>query len=488
MYNRAAQTLASQGRYGDNMLVHMNPQEVAGLAALARAHGGHISINPKTGLPEAFSLGDIFGRKGIVGNVFNAVGLGDVYGGISKGVSGALQGIAKFLSPLAPFAAFIPGIGLPLQIALAAGLGGLKDGKNWDAKRGIMSGLAAYGLGSLAAPAAAGAGAGEAAMATGPFDLAGAGTGVDAAAGLPGMAGEVSGPMLVDAGVTPAPSGVDVTSIPGGTTNAPTGPYDTGGSGFSYVPEPIDYAAEVGEAPFGNLGPARISEAVQTPGVGAGTPTRSFGEAAADLAGTVAESGINYAVNNPLKTAMYAYTGYTAYKTKEELDAAKEEAARILADQKNRRQRDIDWANQVMASYPTNLARLTAQDVEKYGIGTPTYAAGGVAYDDELGTDDVNAAQGGLMGLAKGGLPPRFLQGSGDGMSDSIPARIAGKQEARLADGEFVVPADVVSHLGNGSSKAGAQQLYTMMDRVRKARTGKTRQAPQIKAGGLMPA
>lgn len=67
-------------------------------------------------------------------------------------------------------------------------------------------------------------------------------------------------------------------------------------------------------------------------------------------------------------------------------------------------------------------------------------------------------------------------------MSDSIPAMIEGPkpQQARLADGEFVVPADVVSHLGNGSTKAGANQLYAMMDKVRQARTGQPKQAPAI--------
>ena len=80
---------------------------------------------------------------------------------------------------------------------------------------------------------------------------------------------------------------------------------------------------------------------------------------------------------------------------------------------------------------------------------------------------------------AQGGMP-RFLSGGGDGMSDSIPASINGSQEARLADGEFVIPADVVSHIGNGSSKAGAKQLYSMMDRVRQARTGRKSQGKQI--------
>jgi hypothetical protein len=75
--------------------------------------------------------------------------------------------------------------------------------------------------------------------------------------------------------------------------------------------------------------------------------------------------------------------------------------------------------------------------------------------------DVTEAAQGGIMGLggyAAGGNP-RLLKGPGDGMSDNIPATIAGKQPARLADGEFVVPADVVSHLGNGSTEAGAKKF-----------------------------
>jgi hypothetical protein len=73
-------------------------------------------------------------------------------------------------------------------------------------------------------------------------------------------------------------------------------------------------------------------------------------------------------------------------------------------------------------------------------------------------------------------------------MSDSIPGVIANKQPARLADGEFVVPADVVSHLGNGSTDAGAKRLYAMMAKVRKARTGKKKQAPAVNTARFLPA
>jgi hypothetical protein len=100
------------------------------------------------------------------------------------------------------------------------------------------------------------------------------------------------------------------------------------------------------------------------------------------------------------------------------------------------------------------------------------------------------AAAGGTMRYNLGGYSDggRMLKGPGDGMSDSIPATIAGKQPARLADGEFVVPADVVSHLGNGSTDAGAKKLYSMMNKIRKARTGKKKQAPAVKASRYMPA
>jgi hypothetical protein len=81
-----------------------------------------------------------------------------------------------------------------------------------------------------------------------------------------------------------------------------------------------------------------------------------------------------------------------------------------------------------------------------------------------------------------------MLKGPGDGMSDSIPASIGRKQPARLADGEFVVPADVVSHLGNGSTDAGAKQLYSMMNKVRQARTGNSKQGREIQPRKYLPA
>lgn len=127
------------------------------------------------------------------------------------------------------------------------------------------------------------------------------------------------------------------------------------------------------------------------------------------------------------------------------------------------------------------------------------YAEGGIANLAAGGYDRMVGEQPMYQALAKGGISDlggysdyarggRMLKGPGDGMSDSIPASIAGKRPARLARDEFVVPADVVSGLGNGSSDAGAKHLYAMMDRVRQARTGTKKQGKEINARRFVPA
>lgn len=119
-------------------------------------------------------------------------------------------------------------------------------------------------------------------------------------------------------------------------------------------------------------------------------------------------------------------------------------------------------AQQTMASYEPKTNPLTGQ-------ATVNMASGGISS---------------LGGYSDGG---RMLKGPGDGMSDSIPGMIADKRPAQLAEGEFVVPADVVSHLGNGSTDAGAKQLYAMMNKVRQARTGSKKQGKQINPRQFMP-
>jgi hypothetical protein len=128
-------------------------------------------------------------------------------------------------------------------------------------------------------------------------------------------------------------------------------------------------------------------------------------------------------------------------------------------------------------------------------MGGINLSAPGVKKEEASVSDDEReAAAGGIMqadrynmgGYASGSVP-RLLKGPGDGMSDDIPASIDNRQPARLADGEFVIPADVVSHLGNGSTEAGAKKLHKMMTNLRKDRTGNPKQGKQIVAEKYLP-
>ena len=130
-------------------------------------------------------------------------------------------------------------------------------------------------------------------------------------------------------------------------------------------------------------------------------------------------------------------------------------------------------------------------NVDPY-TGEEKLAGGGVANVDPGIQALAQYANGGgistLGGYSDGG---RLLRGPGDGVSDSIPASIGDHRPARLADGEFVVPARIVSEIGNGSTEAGARKLYAMMDRVQNARkksVGKSKVAVDSKADRLLPA
>lgn len=149
--------------------------------------------------------------------------------------------------------------------------------------------------------------------------------------------------------------------------------------------------------------------------------------------------------------------------------AAQEDAARIASD----------------ANLADTRSRASAAGLNAIATGPDgTVGSTGKTLNQLIG-----AAQGGLMGLASGGKAqaPRYLRGETDGMADQIPATIEGQQPAALAHGEFVIPADVVSHLGNGNSDAGAKQLYKMMDKIRMARTGNKKQGKQINPDKFAP-
>jgi len=149
---------------------------------------------------------------------------------------------------------------------------------------------------------------------------------------------------------------------------------------------------------------------------------------------------------------------------------------------------DIGAAEKRMAAQAAKLSEANIrnparQELRGGGVGGQPGSMLGPQPKSQYQPDQRLMAAGGLAGLKKG----KYLDGSTDGMADRVPARIDGRQEARLSDGEFVIPADIVSHLGNGNSDAGAKVLEQMMSRVRKARTGNKKQGKEIDPKTVLP-
>jgi hypothetical protein len=402
-----AQDLASRGRGGDTMLVHMAPHEVAGLNAIARMQGTELTINPETGMPEALKLGKLF-------------------------------------KTLAPFIPFIPGVGqflAPafgalgmggfsplLQKAITSGvIGGFTGPKGgFDLQRGLMQGITAYGLGSLQQNLAGPSTPGGPPTSTGPAVASEFGAVDPSVTGQNPLAGmEYMNTTNINPGINPLEGSQYINTIqtPGDITAASQAAEATRAGfpdqGVSDLGAPFEYQA---------VSPKNAA----TTASGMKTPTALL------TTGLGLSSTADY---DKLTSA-----GIAVKREKEEED----ELYRRLFERS-----------------------LGAVPVRSGGL--MKLAGGGMSYMEAGGTTGPTGA-------------PREVVGNGDGMSDSVPADIEGVQEARLADGEFVIPADVVADIGNGSSDAGSKKLYDMMDRVRKARHGTTEQPPEIKAERLMPA
>ena len=439
-----AERVEAAGRNGDTMLAHITPEE----AGILQLLGGSGTINPYTGQPEYFKK---FLKKVVPKPIYK---LGSSVG---KAIEGGIESIAKALGPVGQVAAAY--FGGPIGAALYAGLA--PEGSSFDVKRAALAGGLTYGANALSGSANplapkfdwSGTFGGEAAAAA-PIDAAATQTAAEAAAGTPSVVESVS------SAATPASSGVG--SLP------------------------IDYAGEVGASP------ATVTQSINpATGLPAPPPPPTFMESATKYVSEIPskisegikslpEKTLEFAKELPSNVADYVLDPKniptniligtqvaSGVQAKKELDAQKEEAERILAEQEKYTKEEVAFAQDVLRRYPVEYRRLTGEDIEAMGM-----AAGGLA---------------GLNAFKAGGQP-RFLKGGGDGMSDDIPATIGGRQKAALSDGEFVIPADVVSHLGNGSSRAGAKKLYKMMDNIRKARTGKERQAPEVNADKYMPA
>lgn len=135
----------------------------------------------------------------------------------------------------------------------------------------------------------------------------------------------------------------------------------------------------------------------------------------------------------------------------------------------------------------TTIPQLSASRSQLPYSAPSRPGAGGTTYFSPT-TYAPRMAAGGITSLGSYSDGGRLLKGPGDGVSDSIPATIGGNQKAALADGEFVVPARIVSELGNGSTDAGARKLYAMMDRIQKERRKAKNIAADTKAAKHLPA
>jgi hypothetical protein len=442
-----AQELPKYGRYGDDMVAHISSDE----ARMLQAMGGSGTINPQTGLPEFFlkKLGNIVAAPfRAVNEVVKAVPIigpaidrGLV--SLDKAVGSAIPGGWNTLAQTA--LAFTP-LGLPAKVGLAAlgGSGAFGPNGKFNLQKALLSGALAYGANQL----------------TSGLENAGG----SASAG-PEALGDLGG-----AGFTPAAT----ESASGIFSAAPQALGDLGGAGVdSTIPSAVgSFAAKTGE----NLAAA--------------------GSGIKNLAGFGPEgiSGISTAATN-----------FAQPITGKGLTALGVGAMGLSSFDEQQKALDTQLASGSIAhsEYDAQSARIAegrARAEQAVRDNPYQFAAGGLA-DSGNGLDEPQGLFQGNMSngfmnygstpsYASGGnvSTPRFLSGGGDGMSDSIQATINGKQEARLADGEFVIPADVVSHLGNGSSKAGAKRLYSMMDKVRSARTGTKKQAPAVNTNRLMPA
>ena len=439
---------AQFGRYGDNTMVHMNNEEVAGLASLAKSMGRELTTNPVTGYPEAFSLKDALPT--IVG-----LGASAMMPGISPWVLGSLVGGTT-----------------------AATTGSLEQGLLAGVTAGAMSGVG----GELAAQGAGGAPIPEMTTSQAVFDQAGKQIGSqvvpDVAKNQAVSAAQQNAARLAGQGMDQATLGRVMES---------------------------QYGGQLGQDITGRIAGRASSQAMPFGTTKAGQMFQGAKNLLSDPSGKALGS---FAKSQalPLSTAGLAKAGQMQQASIEASGDAREQAE---ADRQRRLEQTRAGIRQQYADVGRDLpinpftgrpVFATGGIIGLMGGGRPADAAPSappqmapeqMAFLQALmggskDVEDLQAKAKAAGGKAAGG----YLNGGsvGDGMSDDIPATIDGTQPAALSTNEFVVPADVVSGLGNGSSDAGAQQLYAMMDRIRKARTGTTEQAPEINAKKYMPA
>ena len=593
--SQAAQDLASRGRYGDSMLVHMNPEEVAGIASLAP---GQMTINPETGLPEAFKFRDFLQfALPIAGSI-------------------ALPAMAPTLAGSSVFAkAALSGVG--------SGLGSLLAGSN--SKEALASGLTAgltYGLGSKFLPEGTGDTVNKAfdpkasvakidpirtkIASTAPINYKDpSAVTINRLFSPPSAAKSVSNlDKVVAKTFTPAEGGRHTvaynypstssspTNFLGKVTENPAGTIGLGLSGAAgaLAATPVEaednMVAEVdmadpwrrkikypgsgqGSREFDYFAPSGIYGAsggyvknMQEGGEVMGDepsgimayaplianyPSYDAGIGAMPTTPPAGITGVPMRAPTPVSTVERDYgvglpnTGRTkadadrwsqevlgtfvpeleyspSYDDEGIMQVTPEEARSYKYGSLNRG--DMFDARKAPAGYMwsarnphtghgsmggteyvlnpiKNLSPDEVRDLVRSGNLTQYRPEGAKYIDYRPQVGKTEGSGDGMFGdplhtyMQEGGLATiseGMVSGNGDGMSDNVYGDIGGVQKVALSEGEFIVPADVVSGIGNGSSESGAERLYGMMDRIRKARTGTMQQAPAIDVSAMMPA
>jgi len=562
--HHTAQGLASLGRNGDSVLVHMQPHEVAGLQALAQSQGTSLTINPDTGMPEAFRLGDFFSSL-----------LPTAAGFLMGGPAGAALGLKGTAATLAPIAA---GMATGAAVAgakgedmlmgtLMGGLGGYGGGNLGSAvgKMGQPVVPGGYEMGQVipqGTPITTPAGMDALNTAANPFfgsantmpslmtNSAGVAQGVNAAApmtysqGLSQMgrgAVDILSPGGYDKFVSPEIGGsaMQLAMPIGGGVLAGLEPSDLGYGGPSIddLRNQTKYRGPQGQLNLGSNYNQETGEYEGLPSLrlaigGAVNTNPSVGGGISDLynrpegASTQPISKDDYGMGRLDRLAQqgsltkaadmfYAAGGPVSFADGGDTEKGMNLDSLPTLNLNTGTQsgggmgsmgNDLLYQiNDGAAMSPVGkmfLSQMSPSDRAKFlssGMGAffgvqeapkQEYYTGRGELISRYGgsgpqqrTGDGRTISQGMPVMARGG----YLDGPGDGLSDSIPATIEGKQPARLADGEFVVSADVVSGLGNGSSKAGAKKLYAMMDKVRQQAHGTKKQIRKVNASKVMP-
>lgn len=490
----AAKHIAAKGRGPDDTLVHMSRDEVKSLNDLAMAHGGQLSINPQTGLPEAGFLSAIL-------PMVAGAALAPATGGASLGLTSAWQ------------------------TAALVGAGSYLLNPKQGLMGGLMAGLGAYG----------GAGLGEALAKQGMQQAAGqkmleeAGQNIAQSNAPNAVTARIADPSVL------TNAGVDASRISGLSAPLDMGPGSTQvlsplQYGSTLSPEqlaaykPTDFASSMSNLGTGIKSvaqPGGLSNLYQNLGGGMGTAKTIGAIAAPAMVQEKAQPptpvvdkdmGQRYKYSTGIAQPLpapdvptydqmltqqgnfgrqqnyYPTQGYTPIGADQAKSLYGFAGGGPVEQMSNQNaigaNTGFPQANLHNPAYATPYQMPISQNVVAGPSDTRVDPFTG---EERMASGGISDAGYNLGGYSDGG---RLLRGPGDGVSDSIPATIGHKQPARLADGEFVVPARIVSELGNGSTEAGARKLYAMMDRVQTARrktVGKDKIAHNSRADKYLP-